>query len=795
MCRSSQICVCLILVAACTPPNLRAQPQPNSDALRREKVLNAIREGQKGLLSLQNRNGTFASSFLQQYETGVTGLATLALLSSGVPSDDPAVKRSIDFLKQQNPVRTYDISMAIMALAASGRSDVLGKIGTLARILEEDQNKGANGGTWHYGEGGFGSYDNSNTQFAILGLREAAHAGIPIDRRIWERSQEHFLRSQSGGVNTPGGAGWSYQGQGSPTGSMTVAGLASLVITSSMLQDDRDVTRDGRILCCGDEEDNVEQAIEAGARWLTTHFSVMKNPGANQWLLYYLYGLERAGRFTGRRFFGDHDWYREGADFLVQGQNPRDGTWRSRTQQDDVAGTSLALLFLSKGLSPVLVNKLKFGPRDPRTGEVIGGDWNQHPRDITNLVDYVTTRPKWPRLLSWQVVDLRAAADGEGVAALLQSPIQYMSGSIRPDQIQGRELELLRKYLIQGGFIFAVQNCESAAFDAGFRDLVRRLFDGQYELQKLPNTHDIYRSEHVFKPDANPPELWGVDFGCRTAIVYAPFDHACRWNKWLRHIPRNRHPNVKTQIDKSMTLGINVIAYATGRELVDKLKRPEVISASELNKMNRGRLTIARVRHTGGWDTAPRALPRLKAGLEGVGIDSASETPNLPTTDPALFDYPLLYMHGRKNFQFSEEERVGLRNYLDNGGFLFADACCGAPQFDESFRELIRQMFGRDLERIPALHEIHKMELGHDIRRVTRRLPAVDPAASSLTTEESVGEAILEGIEIDGKYAVVYSKYDLSCALERQATSACAGYTTEDAIRIGVNLVLYGLFQ
>ena len=33
--------------------------------------------------------------------------------------------------------------------------------------------------------------------------------------------------------------------------------------------------------------------------------------------LYYLYGLERVGRLTAQRFIGEHDWYREGADHLV----------------------------------------------------------------------------------------------------------------------------------------------------------------------------------------------------------------------------------------------------------------------------------------------------------------------------------------------------------------------------------------------------------------------------------------------------------------------------------------------
>jgi hypothetical protein len=44
-----------------------------------------------------------------------------------------------------------------------------------------------------------------------------------------------------------------------------------------------------------------------------------------------------------------------------------------------------------------------------------------------------------------------------------------------------------------------------------------------------------------------------------------------------------------------------------------------------------------------------------------------------------------------------------------------------------------------------------------------------------------------------GNYVVIYSKYDLSCALERQASAACLGYLPKDARNIAVNVVLYSL--
>ncbi|HIE97145.1 MAG TPA: DUF4159 domain-containing protein [Fuerstia sp.] len=57
------------------------------------------------------------------------------------------------------------------------------------------------------------------------------------------------------------------------------------------------------------------------------------------------------------------------------------------------------------------------------------------------------------------------------------------------------------------------------------------------------------------------------------------------------------------------------------------------------------------------------------------------------------------------------------------------------------------------------------------------------------------GPPVLEGVEIDGRYAVVYSRYDISCALENQASLACDGYVEEDAMKLAINIVLYSMLQ
>ena len=51
----------------------------------------------------------------------------------------------------------------------------------------------------------------------------------------------------------------------------------------------------------------------------------------------------------------------------------------------------------------------------------------------------------------------------------------------------------------------------------------------------------------------------------------------------------------------------------------------------------------------------------------------------------------------------------------------------------------------------------------------------------------------LAGIRSGDRWAVIFSPYDLSCALEKQNSLQCAGYGSDDAERIALNLLLYSL--
>ncbi len=762
-----------------------------ADELTAAKVKASIDLATRYLISAQDRNGSWTAGS-KDHEVGVSSIAVLALINAGQAANQGAVQRGLTYLRkldlQTEPKFNYDASLLLMALCAANDPNDLARITSLAQRLESAQTTAGNSsGGWSYNvDINFGG-DPSNTQYAILGLREAAEYGVPVNRAVWSRAKDYWVTRQNGDGS------WGY-GNGSGTGSMTVAGLASLSITQQMLISDDGVTPQGVAPCCRDSED--DKSVDRAIKWLSTHFAVGHNPGHTSWLLYYLYGLERAGRLSGQRFFGEHDWYREGASFLIDNQNPTNGHWAGLGdyEQSPILATSFSLLFLSKGLAPVLINKLKFGPRQQnRPLEIAGNDWNRHPRDVRNLVDSLSGMKGWPALLTSQELDLPRAAAAQNLDALLQAPVMYVSCRQRP-QFSPEELKLLKDYVQNGGFIFGVATCEAEEFEAGFREMARQILPpGENELKPLSTEHPVFRSEYNLQ--GLGIELLGAETGCRTAVIYCAEDLGCYWQYVTKHAPPNRNPKLTANVLRATKIGTNVIAYATGREILNKLEMPQLQAEAAEDQIERGLLQIAQIRHAGAWNAAPRALRNLLTALnQTAGVAVSHQPRDLLLADPQVYNFPLIYMHGRQQFQFNKQERDRLRQYLEQGGVLFADSCCGAKLFDKSFREMLQQVYpDKKLERIPLDHELFSETIGHDVRKLKRRVLTGGGATSTAEVKEL--ETVVEGIELDGRFAVIYSKYDLSCALERQSTIQCEGYTPDDAVKLATNIVLYAIVQ
>lgn len=97
---------------------------------------------------------------------------------------------------------------------------------------------------------------------------------------------------------------------------------------------------------------------------------------------------------------------------------------------------------------------------------------------------------------------------------------------------------------------------------------------------------------------------------------------------------------------------------------------------------------------------------------------------------------------------------------------------------------------------IPATHPMFTSQYGgFDTKTVNRRDPQRGADGGPLKMVAREVEPELEGIRLGERYGVIFSRYDLSCALERHESLECPGYTREDAARIGLNVLLYSLHQ
>src|SRR4051794_12606285 len=87
--------------------------------------------------------------------------------------------------------------------------------------------------------------------------------------------------------------------------------------------------------------------------------------------------------------------------------------------------------------------------------------------------------------------------------------------------------------------------------------------------------------------------------------------------------------------------------------------------------------TFARLRYnSGNWDADPKMPSNILNSL--VEYTSAKVNPDEQIVDVSsdqLFNYPFVYLTGNKLLRFSEAEKLNLRRYLRNGGFMFVDDC------------------------------------------------------------------------------------------------------------------------
>ncbi|MBI3268369.1 MAG: DUF4159 domain-containing protein [Planctomycetes bacterium] len=720
----------VVAVLACTALSFAARPAAGDGGVTGADVVKAV---DRGIQYLRDHPDEILKGY-SQFRPGPQALRGLALLAAGLdPKADPLVASDLQAVLETGPRRTYIAGLEAMFMAAVDPEAHKGLIHQCSRWLQRCQ--GADG-TWSYDPDSPKAGDHSNTQFALLGLYAAQESHLNVPSAAWDRTLEHFNNTQN-----PDG-GWSYAATGKSLPTMTAAGAACLLIGQNRLAGARP---------CGDQPSSprIRNALTLIGKQLA---EFLKGGTEEKWPFYYLYAVERVGMLSGQKYVGALDWYREGASWLVQRQNA-DGSWGSGPNPSIDA--CFAILFLAKGHTPLLVNKLEWD-----------GDWNNDASDLKNLLEF--SAHKLRRRFSWQTVSVREPAEELGFA-----PVLFLNGHTAPKLGPGG-VEKLRAFLDQGGLLFAESCCDRPEFDRGFRELVEQVVPGA-KLAPLARDHAVYRTQFAIT-DPALQFLEGATYACRTAIVYSPRDLSCAWDNGCPYENGVSPENARQ-------LGMNVLLYGMGSApLRDKLDPKEV--AEGLGVAGPGdAFVFAQVKHGGDWNPDPAAWSRVRELIgKEQGVRSLEAKRALALGDPGLPKYPFLYMTGHFAFSWSEAERASLRAYLAGSGTLFVESCCGKDAFNRSLREELRAVLPQSpLLPVPADDMIRHTPYPVGVGRFT-------PPCEGL-------ERDLLGVRAGGRWVVVYSPAGVLCPVDGHECPACRSYVAEDGLHLAANVILHSLMH
>ena len=191
---------------------------------------------------------------------------------------------------------------------------------------------------------------------------------------------------------------------------------------------------------------------------------------------------------------------------------------------------------------------------------------------------------------------------------------------------------------------------------------------------------------------------------------------------------------------------------------------------------------LARVKYSGGGDwyndpTAEENLLNYVKRNTNINVDAKYEFVDLGSDN--LFSYPMLFLTGHGNVNFSMGEIRNLRAYLENGGFLYIDDDYG---LDKYIREEMKKVFpDNDFREIPFSHNLFHSHF--DLRSGAPKIHEHDDKAPKTF-----------GIFIDKRLAVVYTvESNPSDGWVEPEIHDNPPEKREQAFKFGTNLIVFAL--
>ena len=203
-------------------------------------------------------------------------------------------------------------------------------------------------------------------------------------------------------------------------------------------------------------------------------------------------------------------------------------------------------------------------------------------------------------------------------------------------------------------------------------------------------------------------------------------------------------------------------------------------------------------------DSDPHFISAIKRMTR---INTNNHSQSISMSDPAIFDYPAIYMVEAGFASFTTPEAQRLREYLLRGGFLLVDDFHGSYQWSK-FLEWMGKVFpDRKVVDLPKSHEIFHVHFDIDkfVQIPGLRALCLNNGAtwerpmskagtvieSNTSRQQPAWRAILDD---DGRVMVMINwNVDLGDAWEHADMEEYASAYTSTAYRLGVNYMIYSL--
>lgn len=686
---------------------------------------------------------------------GLTAMATYALLAAGENPQDERVARAINWLLDNELRGTYAVGLRAQVWQFipekhPQRAQIRAAIKRDREILASGVSERKNSSYGFYGYyPGDEHYDRSNSQYGVLGMWAVEQAGAEVPRKYWEIQEEVWKKSQ----NQDGG--WGYSGDNESRATMAAAGVATLFITQDYLLD---LKRD----CQGNF---FNEKIEAGLSWMDRHINELL--GGNY---YGMYGVERIGVASGRKYFGGVDWYQVGAEFLVKNQG-EDGAWGSEDDNHNarkIPNTCFALYFLTRGRAPILMNKLDYSNL-AKEGKDSG--WNQRPRDLSNFCKWMT-RNFDGRFTNWQVVNLKAQPH-----ELHDAPILYIAGS-EPFNFGKADVDKLKQFIEQGGLILGNADCGNGKFTKSFRDLAAAMFRDR-EFRELELTHPILAGQQFNAGKwKKRPRVLSMGNGVREQMILIPSDDLSK--AW-----QTRSDRVKEELYQ---LPANIFLYLVRERPVGYKGDTYIIRDTGEGKPTQS-IKLARLQYAGNWDPEPGGWRRLANVMKNAGLATLTAEP-VPLGMGKLKEYKVAHLTGTTKFKLTDQARKEIKAFVDAGGTVILDAAGGSFEFGESAVDEMGAILGEPARKataqpLPPNHPLYTLP----------ELPINKFAYRNATRGKRIATGMnvprLAAVESVGRIVAFVSHDDLSGSLVGQPVDGIMGYAPETATEMMRNMLVY----